>query len=74
MEGIAMETDQSISDSNLQEIMQSSALSGGVDINSGMSKLYCILQFKKILIIFFCPVIKLVAILMKRKMPLNFLF
>lgn len=37
MEGIAMETGQSISDSNLQEIMQSSALSVGVDVNSGIN-------------------------------------
>lgn len=44
MEGIAMETGQPISDSNLQDIMQSSALSVGVDVNSGISKLYCMLQ------------------------------
>ncbi|XP_067036258.1 mediator of RNA polymerase II transcription subunit 4-like isoform X2 [Acropora muricata] len=37
MEGIAMETGQPISDSNLQEIMQSSALSVGVDANSGIN-------------------------------------
>lgn len=37
MEGIAMETGQPISDSNLQEMMQSSALSVGVDANSGIN-------------------------------------
>lgn len=54
MEGIAMETGQSISDSNLQEIMQSSALSVGVDVNSGISKLYCMLQYLNNTYNYFC--------------------